>query len=534
MKKFAKLYQQLDETNRSSEKVEALKTYFSDAPPRDAAWAFYFLSGNKVARAVNAPSLRLWGSQASGYPAWLVDECYEAVGDLGETLALILPDHDSTSEDPLHLFVKKFILPLRQMAEIEKRETIFAGWRQLDRYQRFIWHKLIMGSFRVGVSRTLVVKALSQIANVEPAIMAHRTMGHYEPTEEDFTALLSGETLHSEIARPYPFFLAHAVEREVESLGSVADFQAEWKWDGIRAQLIRRGNEVMVWSRGEDLLTDRFPEIAGAGHALPSGTVVDGEIVAWNGNAPGPFQELQKRITRKSLTPAILKAVPAWFLVYDIMEHQGADVRFLPLSERRILLENLIADLPSGLPIGISSTHTADSWEQLAQLRETSRENFAEGLMLKRLSSPYGVGRTKGHWYKWKIDPYSIDAVLTYAQRGHGRRASLYTDYTFGIWDDGDLVTIAKAYSGLTDKEIQQVDAFVRQNTLDRFGPVRQVRPELVFELAFEGIQHNPRNKSKLAVRFPRIARWRHDKKPQDADTLERMRALINSPTGKD
>jgi DNA ligase 1 len=527
MTRFTQLFCELDQTTRTNEKVAAMVRYFRDAPEADAAWALYFLAGGKMQRLVPTRALREWVSGETGYPLWLVEECYEAAGDLAEALALLLPDTGPGTAASLHELVENRLVQMRELPEEARRECLVRTWRELDTRQRLIWNKLITGSFRVGVSRTLVVRALATVAETEPSIMAHRLMGSWRPIPEDYRRLLSSSADPIEVARPYPFFLASPVEGRPESLGSIEDWLAEWKWDGIRAQLIRRQGQVLIWSRGDELVTPAFPEIAESARLVPDGTVLDGEILAWKDEQPLPFGALQRRINRKTIHASLRAEVPVAFIIYDLLEHEGADFRTIPLAERRARLEDLAASIPSGLRLRISPSIPAGSWEELARMQAGSRERGVEGIMLKRLSSPYRVGRQRGDWWKWKIDPHLIDAVLIYAQRGHGRRASLYTDYTFAVWHEGELVPVAKAYSGLTDQEIREVDAFIRQNTIETHGPVRVVKPMLVFELAFEGIQLSTRHKAGIAVRFPRMHRWRRDKKPEEADSLSALRALI-------
>jgi DNA ligase-1 len=358
-------------------------------------------------------------------------------------------------------------------------------------------------------------------------------MGEWQPTAAFARELLAPDTKDADVSRPYPFFLAYPLEGAVSDLGGTGDWQAEWKWDGIRAQLIRRKFQTFLWSRGEELITDRFPELQAAGAVLPDGTVIDGEVMPWrhdaSGGRPLPFAQMQRRIGRKLLSNKILAEVPAVLVAYDLLESEGADVRERPLEWRRARLAEVVA---GNTALVLSPVVEAASWEELTAKRQESRERGVEGLMLKRRSSPYRVGRRRGDWWKWKIDPYSVDAVLIYAQPGNGRRASLFTDYTFGVWDNGELVPFAKAYSGLTDEEIRKVDTFVRRNTTKTFGPVHVVKPELVFELAFEGIQRSPRHRAGIAVRFPRMARWRTDKKAEEADSLDTIRALL-PPAGQ-
>ena len=530
MKRFTELFFEIDSTNRTSEKVEAMVRYFRDAPPADAAWALYFLSGRKLNRSVSTTVLRLWLSEETGLPMWLIEECYDTVGDLAEALALLYPDRERRDDIPLHQLVEERMIPLRALPDSDKRALLVDDWNRMSMQERLVWNKLIMGSFRVGVARTLLERAIALAADLPQSLIAHRLMGNWEPTASGFEALIASaeaETIHQ--VQPYPFFLAQPIENAAQPLGAVEDWLAEWKWDGIRAQLIQRNGETRIWSRGEELITDRFPELAALGPLLPDGTVLDGEILAWDTTTeppqPLPFAALQTRIGRKTLSAKLLKEVPVALIAFDLLEWEGKDLRATPLHKRRACLETLVAaiDTPA---LRLSPPLAATSWDALAALRARSREANAEGLMLKRKSSAYGVGRPRGDWWKWKIEPYSIDAVLTAAQPGHGNRANLFTDYTFGVWQEDRLVTIAKAYSGLTNPEIAEVDAFVRRHTLERHGPVRTVEPLLVFELAFEGVQTSTRHKAGLAVRFPRIARWRRDKQPADADTLETLRTL--------
>ena len=533
MRQFTQLYTELDETNRTNEKVAALERYFAAAPAEDAAWALYFLTGRRFKRAVSNTLLRTWAAEEADLPFWLVEESYDAVGDLAETLALLLPRTGEGADLPLHRVVTARIAPLADLDEAGQRALVTRTWAEMTPTQRFVWHKLIGGGFRVGVGRTLVVRALANVAGVDPAVMAHRVMGAWEPTAADFRKLLDPDTTHADHSRPYPFYLAHQLEGEVAGLGPRADWQVEWKWDGIRAQLIKRQGDVLVWTRGEELVTDAYPELRALGEVLPDGTVLDGEILAWADGAPLPFNVLQRRLGRKKVGAKLRKEAPVILMAYDLLEWDGVDVRDRPLSARRAQLDELVAGLPTDAAIALSPIVAGTDWDAVTVLRDEARARATEGFMLKRRDAPYGVGRKKGDWWKWKVDPFSVDAVMIYAQRGHGRRASLYTDYTFGVWDGDELVPIAKAYSGLTDDEIRRVDAFVRRNTTERFGPVRAVKPELVFELAFEGIQASSRHKSGIALRFPRMARWRQDKKPEDADRMETLRALL-AEVGRD
>lgn len=527
MKAFAKLYSALDETTKTNAKVEALVAYLHEVPHEDAVWAIHFLIGRRPKRLIETRKLVEWAIAEAQVPDWIFADSYAAVGDLAETIALLLPAPSEVTEKPLHYWVEERLLPLRTWPDETRRSSLLSAWREMSEAQRFVWNKLITGEFRVGVSQSLVVRAIAEVAGLSTEVIAHRLMGDWQPNPAFFQTLLSKDTDDTDASRPYPFFLAYPLETEVAELGQPNEWLVEWKWDGIRSQVIRRNWNTYIWSRGEELVTERFPELQSLGGLLPEGTVIDGEILPWRDNLPLPFAQMQRRIGRKVLGPKILADVPVILLAYDLMEWQGQDLRERPLEERRALLTTLVESLSHTGRLRLSEPVAFSTWEELSALRREARERRVEGFMLKRIGSPYRTGRRRGDWWKWKIEPFSVDCVLTYAQAGHGRRASVFTDYTFGVWKDGELVTFAKAHSGLTDAEIDKVDAWIRRNTIERFGPVRQVKPELVFELAFEGIQQSPRHKSGIAVRFPRIARWREDKPASEADSIETILALI-------
>ncbi len=541
MREFAALYDAIDATTSTNAKVAAMARYFGSAPQADAAWAVFFLTGRRLKRLLQYSLIHEWTIAATGIEGWLIQECYSVVGDGAETAALLLdqlpPDPAASPEAgepgsgaggslPLATWVEDRILRLREMDPEAQQAHVTSWWRALDRLERFILLKLLTGEFRVGVSQTLVVRALAQSSGLEPAIVAARLMGDWTPTAEWFTQVLSHEHTDDDRSRPYPFCLAAPLEGEVGALGDPGDWQIEWKWDGIRAQLIRRSEAVHLWSRGEELITQRFPEITAAATRLPEGTVLDGEVLAFRDEHPMPFSALQQRIGRQKQVAQMSRAVPVVFMAYDILEADGADIRPEPLAMRRARLEALLTESGGGV-LRASPVLATNSWEALSAERGRSRALGVEGLMIKRLSSTYGVGRKRGDWWKWKIEPYSVDAVLIYAQPGSGKRASLLTDYTFGVWHDGALVPFAKAYSGLSNEEIAEMDRWIRRHTLERFGPVRHVEPVQVFELGFEGIAESSRHKSGIAVRFPRMLRWRKDKRPDEADTLEGVRRLL-------
>jgi DNA ligase-1 len=536
MKAFAQLFLALDETNKTNEKVKILKDYFLSVPDTDKMHMLALFSGRKPKRQINATLVRTWAMEVSHIPDWLFAESYQVVGDLAETIALLLPQNDQSSDKTLTEWIAE-INSLNTKTDEERKQWLLNSWAMLDYQERFVFNKLLTSSFRVGVSQSLVIKALADITNHDAATLTHRIMGKWMPDNYTFAQLVQDEGASDDVSRPYPFFLAYPIQETSEkqkspdelqaSLGNAGEWQAEWKWDGIRAQMIKRDGQIFIWSRGEDLATEKFPELHPFLNDLPDGTVLDGEILSFRDDLPLPFNILQTRIGRKNLSKKILEESPVAVIAYDCLEYAGEDIRNKTQSERRAILENLQLATAHPEIFRLSALIGFDSWVQLEEIRTRSREMVAEGIMLKRKSATYQVGRKRGDWWKWKIDPLSVDAVMIYAQKGHGRRADLYTDYTFAVWDGDKLVPFAKAYSGLTDEEIRKVDNFVKRNTLEKFGPVRTVKPQLVFEIGFEGINRSTRHKSGIALRFPRILRWRTDKPMEEADTIEGLRALL-------
>jgi DNA ligase-1 len=537
MKNFASLIKTLDSTTKTTIKVNALADYFSKASDTDKVWTIAILSHRRPPRPVNTTLLRTWASELSNIPMWLFEESYHIVGDLAETIALVIPSSSEETDKSLTEFLDEMIL-LKKKSEEDKKEYLFQNWKSLDYYERFVFTKLITGGFRIGVSQKLMTKALSKATEINEDILAYKLMGNWDPSTISFQKLILEENESDYLSKPYPFYLAYAIDNEVEDLGDVNDWSAEHKWDGIRSQSIFRNDEVFIWSRGEELVTDKYPEFESLVGIIPNGTVIDAEILPFSEGHIGTFNDLQSRIGRKTVTKTLLKKVPVILKAYDLLEWKGKDIRQLPFIERRKFLESLLNDISKNdekLPLQLSETINFNTWGEVAKERKRSREMRSEGLMLKRKNSPYQVGRKKGDWWKWKVDPLTIDAVLTYAMRGHGRRSNLFTDYTFALWNENDekdkeLVTFAKAYSGLTDAEFRKIDAWIKKNTLERFGPVRSVTPEHVFEIAFEGIALSKRHKSGIATRFPRILRWRKDKKIEEANTLEDLKSLIPNP----
>jgi DNA ligase-1 len=526
MKAFTDLYTVLDQTTKTNAKVDAMSLYFSQADPKNATWAIALLTGRRPKRPVKTNDLKQWALELADIPQWLFDESYAVVGDLAETISLLIPTGTATSELSLADLMRA-ILEVTTKTDPEKKAWLLKMWKQATREEIFVFNKLITGSFRVGVSQQLVYKSLARVYDLDEKDVAHKLMGSWLPQSTDISTLLSNEN-SSDHSRPYPFYLAYQLDIPFTELGNIAEWQIERKYDGIRGQLIARNNEIHIWSRGEDLMTEKFVEFASLKDILPPGTVLDGELLPLKDGRILSFGEMQKRIGRKNVSKKMLQEIPLSLMCYDLLEFRSDDIRQLPLQQRRKLLEDLLHNIGSDL-LKLSPVLQCDSWDNIETLRAESKTLGCEGLMLKHKDSIYETGRRRGKWWKWKVDPYTVDAVLIYAQSGHGRRANLYTDYTFAVWDNGELVPFAKAYSGLTDKEILEVDSWIKKNTLEKFGPVRSVKAELVFEIAFEGINASPRHKSGIALRFPRISRWRKDKKKEEINTKNDLLQLLNS-----
>ena len=548
MEAFQALFDQLDRVTGTRAKVAALVEHFQRSAPEDAAWTLVLLLGKRRRRLITGRRLREILRDRCGLADWLIDDCHGQVGDSAETISLLWPAvMDSvapvqstlpriTSQQPLHWWMETLLPAISSLKDEEQTDAVLALWQTVPVDQHFLVNKLLTGGFRVGVSTGLISRALAQAFELDESLIVQRLMGGFDPSAERFeqlTAPADSEERRSS-GTPYPFFLASPLDPERLHDSNPGEWQVEWKWDGIRGQLIHRGSRVYLWSRGEELVNDSFPELVDVGSALPDGTVLDGEVICWQPDEATPlgFDQLQRRLGRKTVGATLRRECPIRFIAYDLLENDGQDIRDRPLEERQQRLKALLdgVDHPEDWRLQRSSSWALTSWSDLDAQRQQAREQRAEGLMLKHRSSPYLSGRKRGHWWKHKLDPMSLDAVLLYAQAGSGRRANLFTDYTFGLWTDGDgpqLVSFAKAYSGLNDAEILELDRWIRRNTLQRFGPARSVKTELVFEIGFEGIHPSKRHKSGIAVRFPRILRWRRDKPAEEADRLETASQLI-------
>ena len=535
MKRFAELIMKLATTTKTTAKMEAIRAYFSEANSEDKIWVIALFTGRRPKRSINSALLRGACMHTANIEPWLFEECYHTVGDLAETISLLIPESNIDTNNIVEYSLTHYMNLLRTIGkenDEKKQQFVTESWAKMNRSEIFVFNKLMTGGFRIGVSQKLMVNAIAKTTDVSPSIIAHRIMGDWNPAIISFDELMSTEHSAADDSKPYPFYLAYAIDNEVSELGDEKEWQAEWKWDGIRGQIIKRNDELFVWSRGEELMTDKFPEYKILQELLPNGTAIDGEIISLAAPpeegtfAPLPFSALQTRIGRKNITTKQLKEAPVGFIAYDLVEEYGEDIRMISMTERREKLEAIIEKL--NVPfLHLSPIINFEKWKDLIEIRKQSRDKGSEGIMLKRKNSEYKDGRKRGDWWKWKIDPLTIDAVMIYAQKGSGRRSNLYTDYTFAVRDGDKLVTFAKAYSGLTDKEFAEVDNFVKRNSIEKFGPVRTVKPELVFELAFEGIAESKRHKSGVALRFPRMNRWRKDKKVEDINTLDDLKIML-------
>lgn len=527
MKDFSNLISAIEITNKTNAKIEALVSYFKTAPDKDKLWLIALFTSKRPSRPVKSNLMKGWVMEITQLPEWLFLESYSSVGDLGETIALLLPNPKNEIEKALHVWIDELI-NLKSKTDKEKKAYVLEAWNGLQSQERLIFNKLIGGSFRIGVSKKTLVNALAKLSGIDANQLMHSIIGNWTPDTITFDELLSGEHINYDNSKPYPFCLAYALEKDLEDLGDENDWQVEYKWDGIRGQIIKREEEVFIWSRGEELVTQQFPEIEEAVSQLQGSFVIDGEILAIKDSAVLLFNDLQKRLNRKNVTKKLLEEVPVGLYIYDILEIDGVDLRQESMEQRRKKLEELFTRNTNNI-LKLSEIIDFKNWNELDDLRNAARSFNSEGLMLKKKSSIYHVGRKKGDWWKWKVDPLTIDAVMIYAQKGSGRRSSKYTDYTFAVQNDDKLVTVAKAYSGLTDTEITEISRWVNKNAIEKFGPVRTVKPELVFEIAFEGIAYSKRHKSGVALRFPRMKRWRKDKTVKDIDTIESVKALIEA-----
>ena len=539
MRNFATLFKELDETAQADLKIEALINYFKKVPPEDLAWTVSLLLGRKIKQVISVKRLRKWSVELTQIPDWLLAECLNNVGDLAETISLILPFEGNSENIPLHVWIEQCIFPLKDQQEEIQKEKIVSFWHQLNSVERFLFNKLVTGSFHVDIPPKLIIKALSSFCSLNEKYISQRLIGNWVPTAGFFNFLCTSNVSDTMANIPYPFNPVVQLDLKVEDLGNINQWLFEWKWNGIRSQIIKRENKVFIWSHDEDLLNDSFPELYELGSILPDGTVIEGIIIPIRDNILLPSAELKKRIAKRYPVKKILSDIPVSFVAFDLLEFDKEDIRNKSLNQRRNLLKEILNDITDKRII-LSGVVECNSWKDLKIARSEAGKKSVDGLMLKRLYSPYSIGSETivsamqsgiltTNWYKWKNDPLTINAILLYARLEQGSTSPLFKEYTFALWHDGKLIPFAKTSSGLTDEEIIQVDSFIRKNTLGKFGPVRTVKPELVFKLEFDGIQKSSRNKSGIVVLSPHITRWHHYKKIEEAGSLNSLTILLNN-----
>ena len=558
---FGNLINNLEQCNSTKKKINLISVFIKDIDPRDGSWILLLLMSTRQKRVITGRRLKDILQASFRMPSWLIDDCFAQVGDSAETISLLWPQLKSELTDaniecsevynklfnepkeskPLHWWMETLLPAIKDATETTQNRLILKLWSDIADQDHYLTNKLITGGFRNGVSKGLVVKSIAQAYELDESTVLERLMKPIEINNIWFQELTHPVSINrtDRGAIPYPFYLASPVEIEKIKETPPADWRLEYKWDGIRGQLIKRDTGAYLWSRGEELVNHVFPEIIEMAENLPDGTVLDGEILCWQKDVRKPmaFASLQRRLGRKTVNKKLLKECPTVFLAYDILEHKSIDIRAYNLRDRLKLLESVQLNYNHPCLV-IDNEKEFAEWEELIQLRDRARLEGAEGLMIKKISSHYLSGRKRGYWWKYKHDPMTLDAVLIYAQAGTGKRANLFTDYTFALWDDSNknskdrkLVTFAKAYSGLNNSELMELDKWIRTHTIERYGPTRVVEQKQIFEIAFEGVMESKRHKCGLAVRFPRIHRWRIDKPVMEADCIEQAQALLKQNT---
>ena len=558
---FGNLINNLEQCNSTKKKINLISVFIKDIDPRDGSWILLLLMSSRQKRVITGRRLKDILQASFRMPSWLIDDCFAQVGDSAETISLLWPQLKSELTDaniecsevynklfnepkeskPLHWWMETLLPAIKDATETTQNRLILKLWSDIADQDHYLTNKLITGGFRNGVSKGLVVKSIAKAYKLDESTVLERLMKPIEINNIWFQELTHPVSINrtDRGAIPYPFYLASPVEIEKIKETPPADWRLEYKWDGIRGQLIKRDTGAYLWSRGEELVNHVFPEIIEMAENLPDGTVLDGEILCWQKDVRKPmaFASLQRRLGRKTVNKKLLKECPTVFLAYDILEHKSIDIRAYNLRDRLKLLESVQLNYNHPCLV-IDNEKEFAEWEELIQLRDRARLEGAEGLMIKKISSHYLSGRKRGYWWKYKHDPMTLDAVLIYAQAGTGKRANLFTDYTFALWDnsnknskDRKLVTFAKAYSGLNNSELMELDKWIRTHTIERYGPTRVVEQKQIFEIAFEGVMESKRHKCGLAVRFPRIHRWRIDKPVMEADCIEQAQALLKQNT---
>ena len=527
MRQFAALIRKLELSSRQNEKVLVLSAYFQEAAEKDRVWAIALLSQRRPSRTMTLRQMKKWALEFSGIPEWLFEESYQIVGDLAETIALILPPPTGQAEQGLSHWIET-ITELKGRASEAQKALVFKSWEVLDKAERFQFNKLVTGSFRVSVSQRLMTRALSLATGMPETVLAHRISGGWDPESTAFQDLVREQSPTEEAGRPYPFQRIHPLEEGPNVLGETSGYLIDWKWEGIRCQLIRRSSNSFIWSEKGELITGAFPAIASALDNFPEGLVLDGEIVIMQDAGVGPASGIEKRLGMKKPGPKALRELPAAFIAFDILEREGTDLRDRPLLERKQQLLDLAGQVDAtGEVILFSDPLPVNDWADVAGFRAEARNMRADGLLIKKRELPYRSGDVEGPWLHWKPEAHTINALLIYATRGQGGSTRQYTDLSFAVWAGDQLVPFTRTIEGLPEEDMAELSSWIRENTVERFGPVRSVRAEQVFEIAFEGIEPSSRHRSGLILRSPRILRWCRGLTPDRAGKLSSLKKLL-------
>lgn len=524
MKRFAELCAILESTANAREKMAALTVYFQDAPPPDAIWAIRLLLGWKPSRIATSQTLRRWARECVQFPDWLFEESCAAVGNLLETLALLIPLPDTPGDVPLHVRMQRDLLPLRDLTENEQRAAVSAAWTQMDAQQRFVWNTLLTGGFRPHVSEKTLIRALSAWRGLPTTVLACRLKQEWEPTVAGYRALFSHDIAALDSSQLYPFQRWYEEPPARGASGAIGDWRIDWHRNGMRAQLIKRGSSVFLWSDDHVIVNDTFPEICEAMAAMTDGTVLDGVITAWSADGPLHRAELERRMKRKRLTKKFKHEVPVRYWVYDLLEIQGEDVRTQPFRQR---IHQAAGIIPTevGSVIHLAEPLEAASWHRLHALRNDARRHGADGVLLRRwTASACPSTRKADQWRVWKADPLTAPVVLVYVQALNAASGQRSVEGTFAAWDGGDLVPVAKTSAGFSDEDVNAIEEFAKQHTVERFGPVRSLKAELVFTLAFDSVSLSTRRKSGLVLHHPRVAGRLLDASIHDAERIAILR----------
>lgn len=524
MKAFAELIFNLRKWDTENNQIRYIKEYFSISDDRDCIWAIYILLGKKIKNEFRSKQqLKKWACEYAEIPDWLFDESYSFTGDLTETISLILPGKEADSGRTLTEWMHYMESFCKSDDQGNKKKVVDA-WKELDHTETYVFNKLIPGNFKSGVDEKVIIKALSKFLNIESNVISNRIKSNWHPDLISFYELFSKFNPDDIISKPYPFIPEEVFESEPGVLGSAADWLAEQKFKGIRCQLIFRKGKIFLWTDNGELINDKFPEFEFIKKYLPDDSVFTGSIICINNGMKSQHNYLQARLRRKNISSKSLKESPVIFMMNDLLEYEGTDMRNKFLIERKELIKCNKFMISKNNLIKYSENIKFENWEELRTIRRKSSDTISGGIILKKKNSLF-LSDINEKYLICKPEPLSADAVLMYALKGE--RTDLFSEFTLGVWDKGKLVSIAKINSGLSEEEIREVSEFVNNNTLEKFGPVRTVRPELVFNISFESISFSVRHKSGVVLQSPEISKWIRGKNIFDASSLENLKKFI-------